>query len=57
MNETSHIFRCISVLEGPGCSSIGYGAASELGPLSVDINGTALLFNKYAWNQGPILSL
>ncbi|OWM88016.1 hypothetical protein CDL15_Pgr016589 [Punica granatum] len=36
---------------GPGCSSVGYGAASELGPFRVDTNGTALLFNKYAWNQ------
>ncbi|KAK4801550.1 hypothetical protein SAY86_022037 [Trapa natans] len=41
----------IYVLQGPGCSSIGYGAASELGPLRVATNGTALLFNKYAWNQ------
>jgi serine carboxypeptidase-like clade 2 len=37
---------------GPGCSSIGYGAASELGPLRVDTKGEALEFNKYAWNQG-----
>jgi serine carboxypeptidase-like clade 2 len=37
---------------GPGCSSIGYGAASELGPLRVDKKGEALEFNKYAWNQG-----
>ncbi|WOL03248.1 hypothetical protein Cni_G11968 [Canna indica] len=36
---------------GPGCSSIGYGAAVELGPLRVKIHGTGLEFNKYAWNQ------
>lgn len=36
---------------GPGCSSIGYGAASELGPLRVVKQGQALEFNKYAWNQ------
>ncbi|KAF3334533.1 serine carboxypeptidase-like 33 [Carex littledalei] len=36
---------------GPGCSSIGYGAASELGPLRVKTNGTGLAFNTYAWNQ------
>ncbi|KAM0906935.1 hypothetical protein ACQ4PT_016467 [Festuca glaucescens] len=36
---------------GLGCSSIGYGAASELGPLRVDKKGEALEFNKYAWNQ------
>ncbi|XP_010024821.2 serine carboxypeptidase-like 33 [Eucalyptus grandis] len=36
---------------GPGCSSVGYGAAVELGPLRVDTNGTGLLYNKHAWNQ------
>lgn len=39
-------------LEGPGCSSIGYGAAVELGPLRVGKNGDALHFNDYAWNKG-----
>jgi len=36
---------------GPGCSSIGYGAASELGPLRVIRQGAALKFNEYAWNK------
>ncbi|XP_062230822.1 serine carboxypeptidase-like 26 isoform X2 [Phragmites australis] len=36
---------------GPGCSSIGYGAASELGPLRVVSHGAALEFNQYAWNK------
>ncbi|ONK78758.1 uncharacterized protein A4U43_C02F22110 [Asparagus officinalis] len=36
---------------GPGCSSIGYGAAAELGPLRVKRYGTGLEFNKYAWNK------
>ncbi|CAL4895584.1 unnamed protein product [Urochloa decumbens] len=36
---------------GPGCSSIGYGAASELGPLRVVKQGAALKFNEYAWNK------
>ncbi len=40
---------------GPGCSSVGYGAASELGPLMVNGNGTGLEFNKFAWNNGTIL--
>ncbi|RWR76410.1 serine carboxypeptidase-like protein 33 [Cinnamomum micranthum f. kanehirae] len=35
---------------GPGCSSIGYGAAVELGPFKIKTNGTGLEFNKYAWN-------
>ncbi|KAL3508207.1 hypothetical protein ACH5RR_033589 [Cinchona calisaya] len=36
---------------GPGCSSIGYGAAAELGPLRVAKNGTGLDFNKYSWSK------
>jgi len=36
---------------GPGCSSIGYGAASELGPLRVVSQGAELKFNEYAWNK------
>jgi serine carboxypeptidase-like clade 2 len=36
---------------GPGCSSIGYGAASELGPLRVARQGAALEFNQYGWNK------
>ncbi|PIA28053.1 hypothetical protein AQUCO_07300021v1 [Aquilegia coerulea] len=36
---------------GPGCSSIGYGAAVELGPLLVKKKGDALEFNNYAWNR------
>ncbi|KAL5065583.1 hypothetical protein RYX36_027320 [Vicia faba] len=36
---------------GPGCSSIGYGAVVEIGPLLVDKNGERLLFNPYSWNQ------
>uniref|UniRef100_A0ACD5YXR1 Uncharacterized protein n=1 Tax=Avena sativa TaxID=4498 RepID=A0ACD5YXR1_AVESA len=36
---------------GPGCSSVGYGAASELGPLLINGNGTGLEFNKFAWNK------
>ncbi|KAK7348022.1 hypothetical protein VNO80_22570 [Phaseolus coccineus] len=36
---------------GPGCSSIGYGAVVEIGPLMVDKNGEGLHFNKYSWNQ------
>ncbi|KAL5700345.1 Serine carboxypeptidase-like 26 [Ranunculus cassubicifolius] len=36
---------------GPGCSSIGYGAVVELGPLRVTKNGDGLEFNSYAWNQ------
>jgi len=37
---------------GPGCSSIGYGAVVEIGPLLVTKNGEGLHFNAYSWNQG-----
>ncbi|KAI3988031.1 hypothetical protein MKX01_011820 [Papaver californicum] len=36
---------------GPGCSSIGYGAAIELGPLRVNQNGDGLDFNSFSWNK------
>lgn len=36
---------------GPGCSSIGYGAAAELGPLRVTTHGAGLDFNNYSWNK------
>ncbi|XP_062198097.1 serine carboxypeptidase-like 26 [Phragmites australis] len=36
---------------GPGCSSVGYGASSELGPLRVTRYGAGLEFNKFAWNR------
>ena len=44
-------------LVGPGCSSIGYGAAVELGPLRVNRNGLGLEFNKHAWNKGIFFAL
>uniref|UniRef100_A0A803MNB9 Carboxypeptidase n=1 Tax=Chenopodium quinoa TaxID=63459 RepID=A0A803MNB9_CHEQI len=34
---------------GPGCSSVGYGAVVELGPLKVDETGVGLLFNNFSW--------
>ncbi|XP_026429572.1 serine carboxypeptidase-like 26 [Papaver somniferum] len=36
---------------GPGCSSIGYGAAIELGPLRVNQKGDGLDFNSFSWNK------
>ncbi|GFQ02239.1 serine carboxypeptidase-like 33 [Phtheirospermum japonicum] len=36
---------------GPGCSSIGYGAAVELGPFRVGKKGADLEFNRHSWNQ------
>lgn len=36
---------------GPGCSSVGYGAAEEIGPFRVKSDGASVSFNKHAWNK------
>ncbi|CAN8298713.1 unnamed protein product [Cochlearia groenlandica] len=36
---------------GPGCSSIAYGAAQELGPFLVRTTSDNLTFNNYSWNK------
>ncbi|KAL8465636.1 hypothetical protein ACS0TY_034930 [Phlomoides rotata] len=36
---------------GPGCSSIGSGAFTELGPFRVNPDGKTLWYNKYVWNN------
>ncbi|XP_057953393.1 serine carboxypeptidase 1-like [Malania oleifera] len=36
---------------GPGCSSFGYGAMTELGPFRVNSDGKTLFRNKYSWNN------
>ncbi|CAN6481712.1 unnamed protein product [Victoria cruziana] len=36
---------------GPGCSSIGYGEAQELGPLLVKKGIPELKFNNHTWNK------
>ncbi|KAA3489741.1 serine carboxypeptidase II-3-like [Gossypium australe] len=36
---------------GPGCSSLGYGAMSELGPFRVNSDGQTLFRNDFAWNN------
>lgn len=36
---------------GPGCSSVAYGAAHELGPFLVRSDGPNLTYNPYAWNK------
>ncbi|CAN6240219.1 unnamed protein product [Urochloa humidicola] len=36
---------------GPGCSSVAYGAAQELGPFLVRGYGANLTRNAYAWNK------
>ncbi|XP_022730597.1 serine carboxypeptidase II-3-like [Durio zibethinus] len=36
---------------GPGCSSFGLGAMTELGPFRVNSDGQTLFRNDYAWNN------
>ncbi|KAL5993430.1 Serine carboxypeptidase-like 35 [Asimina triloba] len=38
-------------LSRPGCSSVAYGAAQELGPFLVRSNGAKLVLNPYSWNK------
>ena len=37
---------------GPGCSSLGIGAMTELGPFRVNPDGKTLSRNRHAWNNG-----
>ncbi|KFK38250.1 hypothetical protein AALP_AA3G088900 [Arabis alpina] len=36
---------------GPGCSSVAYGAAEEIGPFRVGSDGKTLYSKLYAWNK------
>ncbi|XP_071722248.1 serine carboxypeptidase-like 27 [Rutidosis leptorrhynchoides] len=36
---------------GPGCSSVAYGAAEEVGPFRIRPDGKNLYLNPYAWNK------
>lgn len=36
---------------GPGCSSIAYGEAEEIGPFHIKPDGKTLYLNPYSWNQ------
>lgn len=37
---------------GPGCSSIAFGEAEEIGPFHINPDGNTLYLNPYSWNQG-----
>jgi Serine carboxypeptidase len=39
-------------MQGPGCSSLGYGAMEELGPFRVMSDGKTLYLNPFSWNKG-----
>lgn len=36
---------------GPGCSSIAFGAAEEIGPFQIKPDGKTLYLNPYSWNK------
>lgn len=36
---------------GPGCSSVAYGAAEEIGPFHIRPDGKTLYLNPYAWSN------
>lgn len=36
---------------GPGCSSVAYGEAEELGPFHINADGKSLYLNPYSWNK------
>ncbi|XP_047322979.1 serine carboxypeptidase-like 27 isoform X2 [Impatiens glandulifera] len=36
---------------GPGCSSLAYGAAEEIGPFFIHPDGKTLYINPYSWNN------
>ncbi|GMH13780.1 hypothetical protein Nepgr_015621 [Nepenthes gracilis] len=36
---------------GPGCSSIAYGEAEEIGPFHINKDGKTLYLNPYSWNE------
>lgn len=42
---------------GPGCSSVAYGAAEEIGPFRVGSDGKTLHPKLYAWNKCKIFFL
>ncbi|VVB10910.1 unnamed protein product [Arabis nemorensis] len=36
---------------GPGCSSVAFGEAEEIGPFHIKSDGKTLYLNQYSWNQ------
>ncbi|XP_068641250.1 serine carboxypeptidase-like 26 [Aristolochia californica] len=36
---------------GPGCSSLGFGAMTEIGPFGVNSDGKSLYWRRHSWNR------
>jgi hypothetical protein len=52
MRQQKGIFFWVWVsFAGPGCSSIGDGLLSELGPFRVTASGKDLILNEHSWNK------
>jgi hypothetical protein len=50
-----HVHSLICKISGPGCSSVGYGEAEELGPFFPQNSSQPnLKLNPYSWNKGYI---
>ncbi|VVB13689.1 unnamed protein product [Arabis nemorensis] len=50
-HNSSHLPLVLWLNGGPGCSSIAFGAAQELGPFLVHTKGGNLTFNNFSWNK------
>ena len=45
-------FFLLYLFTGPGCSSVGFGEAEEIGPFHIKSDGKTLYLNQHSWNQG-----
>ncbi|KFK25189.1 hypothetical protein AALP_AA8G078500 [Arabis alpina] len=50
-HNSSHLPLVLWLNGGPGCSSIAFGAAQELGPFLVHTKSGNLTFNNFSWNK------
>ena len=48
------VFKSCVVYLGPGCSSIAFGEAEEIGPFHINADGKSVYLNPYSWNEGKI---
>ena len=51
LSSRSRVKKYYCMHAGPGCSSLGYGALEELGPLLIQKGTPELRLNPHAWNK------